>query len=113
MVKYNDGNLSLVFGALSDPTRRRIVEKLSFDELMVTEIAADFDISLPAVSKHLKVLEKAGIVKRTKEGKVHRISVKKNSMNDAWEWIERYRALWGNKFDSLEKYLSEMEKRED
>lgn len=113
MVKYRKQNLDLIFGALSDPTRRKIVEKLSFEELMVTEIASDFDISLPAVSKHLKVLEKAGIVKRIKEGKVHRISVKKDSMNDAWQWIERYKYLWEKKFDSLERYLSDKNKAEE
>lgn len=111
MVKCNDKNLNLIFGALSDPTRRKIVEKLSFDELMVTEIASDFDISLPAISKHLKVLEKAGIINRTKEGKIHKISVKKSSMNEAWDWIERYKALWENRFDSLEKYLSTKNKK--
>ena len=64
MVKYNEGHLDSLFGALSDPTRRRIIEKLSVSDLIVTEIAAEFNMSLPAVSKHIKVLEKAGLVKR-------------------------------------------------
>ncbi len=111
MVKYSEQNLDLIFGALSDPTRRKILEKLSSDELMVTEIASDFAISLPAVSKHLKVLEKAGIINRSKEGKVHKISVRKDSMDDAWKWIEQNKVIWEKRFDSLDKYLNEESKK--
>lgn len=90
MVKYSDSNLDMVFGSLSDPTRRRIIEKLSKKNLMVTDIASEFDISLPAVSKHIKILERAGIVKRNKDGKIHKMSLNARAIKEASVWIERY-----------------------
>lgn len=90
MVKYSDSNLDMVFKSLSDPTRRRIIEKLSKKNLMITDIASEFDVSLPAVSKHIKILERAGIVKRNKDGKIHKISLNPRAIREASVWIERY-----------------------
>ena len=110
MVKYKESELDLVFGALSDVTRRKIIEKLSGEDLIVTQIASEFDMSLPAVSKHIKVLEKAGLVNRKKDGKVHKISYNRDAVDKAWKWIERYRKFWEKSFDSLEKYLDKQTK---
>ena len=112
MVKYNEGQLDIIFGALSDPTRRNIIEKLSKDDLIVTEIASDFDMSLPAVSKHIKVLEKAGLVKRKKDGKLHKISYNKEAVKVAWSWIDQYREFWERSFDSLEELLDKKSLKE-
>ena len=112
MVKYNQGQLDRLFGALSDPTRRKIIERLSADDLIVTEIAADFKMSLPAVSKHIKVLERAGLVKRKKEGKLHKISYEKEAVKTAWSWIEQYRHFWENSLDSLEQFLDKNKVKE-
>ncbi len=105
MVKYNEAQLDSLFGALSDGTRRKIIQKLSKEDLIVTEIASDFDMSLPAVSKHIKVLERAGLVNRKRDGKIHKISYEKEAVKTAWSWINQYREFWENSFDSLEEYL--------
>ncbi len=112
MVKYNENQLNSLFGALSDPTRRRIIEKLSHDDLIVTEIASEFKMSLPAVSKHIKVLEKAGLVKRKKEGKLHKISYEKEAVKSAWSWIGQYRKFWEASLDSLEQFLDNKSSKE-
>ena len=105
MVKYDDGQLDGIFGALSDSTRRKIIEKLAKEDLIVTQIASDFDISLPAVSKHIKVLERAGLVKRIKDGKLHNISYNKDAVKTAWSWIDQYREFWEKSLDSLSEFL--------
>jgi len=112
MVKYNEKQLDGLFGALSDPTRRRIIEKLSIDDFIVTDIASEFDMSLPAVSKHIKVLEKAGLVKRKKEGKLHKISYERKAVKTAWSWIGQYREFWENSFNSLEQFLDKKSSKE-
>ena len=112
MVKYNEGQLDSLFGALSDSTRRKIIEKLTKNDLIVTEIASDFDISLPAVSKHIKVLENAGLVKRKRDGKLHKISYNKEAVKTAWSWIDQYRELWEKSFDSLAELLDKKAEEE-
>ena len=112
MVKYNERQLDTLFGALSDSTRRKIIQKLAKKDLIVTQIASDFDISLPAVSKHIKVLEKAGLVKRNKDGKLHKISYNKEAVKTAWSWIEQYREFWEKGFDSLEELLNKESRKE-
>jgi DNA-binding transcriptional ArsR family regulator len=94
MVKYNPENLNDVFSVLSDPTRRIMIEQLSKGERSVQELAAPFDMSLPAISKHLKVLEKAGLITHRKEGRYRYYSIKPNSMDDACEWIAALKQLW-------------------
>ena len=111
MVKYNEGQLDIIFGALSDTTRRRIIEKLTKEDLIVTEIASEFDMSLPAVSKHIKVLERAGLVKRKKDGKLHKISYNKETVKVAWSWIDRHREFWEKSLDSLAEFLDKKNKK--
>ncbi|GGB67815.1 ArsR/SmtB family transcription factor [Fictibacillus barbaricus] len=100
MVKYNTDNLNDVFSVLSDPTRRSIIEQLSKGERSVQELAQPFDMSLPAISKHLKVLENAGLVTHRKEGRYRYYSIKPDSMDDACEWMETLKQLW-SKFGGM------------
>lgn len=101
------GALDATFGALSDATRRGILARLARGESSVSELAAPYEMSLPAVSKHLRVLEGAGLVVRHKDGRVHRCRLIAEPMKDAAEWIERYRVFWEEQFDALERYLAE------
>jgi DNA-binding transcriptional ArsR family regulator len=105
MVKYKNQQLDSVFAALSDRTRRRILETLAEGESVVTRLAAPFDMSLPAVSKHLRVLESAGLLKRTRLGREHRIELEAEPMKDALRWMERYRRFWEGSLDALADYL--------
>lgn len=98
--------LDLIFGALSDPTRRRILELLLPRELRVSEIAAQFPVSLAAVSKHLRVLERAGLLSRRRDGRVHHLRAKPEAVSQAREWIELYAQGWSDSFDALERYLN-------
>ena len=98
--------LSATFAALSDPTRRAILARLAGGEATVNELAAPFDISLPAVSRHLKVLEKARLITREREAQWRRCRLAAEPLKEAAEWIERYRAFWDSRFDALEKFLA-------
>lgn len=99
--------LDATFGALSDATRRGILARLARGESSVSELAEPYEMSLPAVSKHLKVLEGAGLVVRHKDGRVRRCRLIAEPMKGAAEWIERYRVFWEEQFDALERYLAE------
>ncbi len=112
MVKQSSDKLDLVFSALSDSTRRAILEKLARGESSVSELAEPHDMSLPAISKHLRVLEDAGLIVREVEGRVHRITLESKPMKDAIAWLELYRKFWEAKFDALEKYLAKSHKKE-
>jgi DNA-binding transcriptional ArsR family regulator len=105
MVNYSSGLLDATFGALADPTRRAILARLARGEAMVTELAEPFAMSLPAISKHLRVLESAGLLQREIDGRVHRCRLAVEPMKDAAGWIEQYRAFWETQFDALAKYL--------
>ena len=112
MVKYLDAHLlDRVFGALADPTRRRILDLLAHTDSRVTDIAKPFPLSLPAVSKHLRVLENAGLIERHRDGRVHRLSLKAEPMRDAAAWIERYREYWDEQFVSLSRYLEKQQQK--
>lgn len=111
MVKQQT-QLDSTFAALSDPTRRAILTRLSRCNASVMELANPFKISLPAISRHLRVLEKAGLIHRTKEGRFHRLSLVAGPMKDAAEWIESYRVFWEQKLDSLEDYLNTLKDKE-
>ncbi|WP_286166467.1 metalloregulator ArsR/SmtB family transcription factor [Bacillus sp. E(2018)] len=100
MVKYNAEHLNDVFSVLSDPTRRTIIEQLSKGERSVQELAQPFDMSLPAISKHLKVLENAGLVTHRKEGRFRYYAIKPDSMDEACEWISTLKELW-TKFEGM------------
>ncbi len=103
--------LSETFAALGDPTRRAILLRLSQGEASVTELAEPFDISLPAVSKHLKVLERAGLVKRSREAQWRPARLEAEPLKDASDWLERYREFWEERFDRLDDYLRETQGR--
>jgi len=105
MVNYNAGVLDTTFGALADPTRRAILARLAGGQAMVTELAKPFAMSLPAISKHLRVLESARLLRREIDGRVHRCRLAAEPMKNAAGWIEQYRAFWETQFDALEKYL--------
>jgi DNA-binding transcriptional ArsR family regulator len=102
----NQERLDAVFGALSDPTRRAILAKLAKGESTVTELAAPFDMTLPAVSKHLRVLESAGLLEREVDGRVHRCRLHPQPLADAATWLEHYREFWEGQFDALTDYLA-------
>ena len=107
MVKYQSDRLSDVFGALADPTRRAILARLALGETSVGELAEPFEMSLPAVSKHLGVLETAGLVQREKQGRVRRCQLDGRPLEAAAGWIEDYRRFWEARLDSLARYLEE------
>jgi DNA-binding transcriptional ArsR family regulator len=109
MVKHLNFSLDATFGALSDATRRGILARLASGENSVSKLAAPYEMSLPAVSKHLRVLETAGLVVRRKDGRVYRCRLIAGPMKDAAEWIERYRVFWEKQFDALARYLEESE----
>ena len=98
-------NLDAVFSALSDPTRRAILQRLSQGEASVTELANPFDISLPAISKHLHVLESAGLLTREKDGRTNWIRLDPTALISTAEWIDHYRPLWKTQLDALSTYL--------
>jgi DNA-binding transcriptional ArsR family regulator len=103
--------LSATFAALADPTRRAILGRLARGEASVNELAAPFRISLPAVSKHLKVLERAGLITRSREAQSRPCRLHAAPLKDADEWIERYRRFWEASFDRLDEYLKELQKK--
>src|SRR5271168_1429451 len=102
--------LDAVFAALADPTRRSIVERLSRSEARVTELAKPFDMSLNAVSKHIRVLEASGVVERRREGRDHILSINSRSLDEVDGWIERTRRYWEERLDAMEHLLRELKK---
>lgn len=105
MVKRT-ADLDAVFGCLSHPTRRDILRRVMTKELSVTDIGKPYDLSFPAVSKHLRVLEEAKLIKRRREGKIFFVSLAPEALEDAAEYLEQYRALWEDRFNRLERFLS-------
>ncbi len=101
--------LSLTFAALADPTRRAILQLLAVREMAVTELAAPFDISLPAISKHRKILARAGLIERTREAQVRPCTLNAAPLKDATQWMEHYRQHWEQSFDRLDVYLRELQ----
>lgn len=101
----SDDRLDLVFHALSDRTRRALLGRLTEGPAMVTTLAQPFDMSLPAVSKHLRVLERAGLVTRTISGRVHRCSIGLEPLADVERWLERTRAFWDGRLADLADYV--------
>ena len=104
---YYSSNLDLTFSALSDPTRRAIISRLAEGETSIIELASPFDISLPAVSKHIRVLEKAGLLTREKLGRVQYCRLNAAPMHDATSWLAFYQKFWDAKLDSLANFLDE------
>src|SRR5262252_9379320 len=97
--------LSATFAALADPTRRAILARLALGETSVSELAKPFDISGPAISKHLKVLEGAGLITSTREAQWRPCRIEPNALRGVDDWLERYRKLWEERFDRLDEYL--------
>lgn len=100
--------LSAQFAALADPTRRAILARLASGEVTVNELAAPFDLSLPAISKHLKVLEHAGLISRTREAQTRPCRLEPEALKSVDDWLEPYRAIWNERFDRLDDYLQTM-----
>jgi len=105
--------LNSVFAALADPTRRAILARLRSGEASVTELAEPFSISLPAVSKHLKVLEKAGLIARGREAQWRPCRLEGGPLKEAASWIEQYHRFWDESFDRLDDYLRELQSGEE
>jgi DNA-binding transcriptional ArsR family regulator len=103
--------LDRTFAALADPTRRAILARLASGEATVTELAAPFDISLPAVSKHLKVLERAGLIARGRERQWRPARLEATPLRDVAEWTERYRRFWEESYERLDEYLEDLQGR--
>lgn len=109
----NQESLDHVFSALADPTRRAILARLALGEASVGELAEPFDISLPAISRHLKVLESADLIVREKDAQWRRCRLQPAPLKDAAEWISQYRKFWENQLDALADYLDQMKKQQE
>jgi DNA-binding transcriptional ArsR family regulator len=103
--------LSATFSALADPTRRAILTRLAEGEASVQEISRPFQMTLPAVSKHLKVLQRAGLVEQGRRAQWRPCRIKAEPLKDAADWVEQYRTLWEERFDRLDEYLQEMKQK--
>jgi DNA-binding transcriptional ArsR family regulator len=112
MVEYGSKVLDRTFGALADPTRRRILAQLAEGAECVTNLARPHAMSLAAVSKHLIVLERAGLVKRRRDGRVHSLALAAKPMQEAQAWLDRYRKFWEGNLDQFEKYLDQLREKE-
>jgi DNA-binding transcriptional ArsR family regulator len=104
--------LSSTFQALADPTRRAILGRLASGATSVSELAKPFDMTLPAISKHLKVLERAGLIRRGRAAQWRPCQLQAKPLKNAAQWIERYRQFWEESFDRLDDYLQEIQKKE-
>jgi DNA-binding transcriptional ArsR family regulator len=107
-VAARSARLDAAFGALADPTRRAIIERLSRSEARVTEVAEPFHMSLNAVSKHIRVLEASGVVERHKKGRDHILSINTRSLDEVLGWIERMHRYWEERLDAMERLLHEL-----
>lgn len=105
-------HLSTKFAALADPTRRAILARLALGETSVTELAKPFEMSLPAVSKHLKVLERAGLIARGRAAQWRPCRIEPSAFKDVDDWLEAYRRLWEGRFDRLGDYLKKLQAKE-
>jgi DNA-binding transcriptional ArsR family regulator len=105
MVKYSSQNLSRTFAALADPTRRRILAHLARGDRRVSDLARPHAMSLPAVSKHLRVLENAGLLRRNRYGRVHELRLNAKPLRQVAQWVEEYRKFWDSSLDRLTAYL--------
>jgi len=107
-----DDPLSATFAALADPTRRAILARLASGETTVKELAEPFDMSMPAISKHLKVLERAGLIERGREAQWRPARLQANPLKAVNDWVEQYRSHWEQRFDRLDEYLRTLQARE-
>jgi DNA-binding transcriptional ArsR family regulator len=105
MGEYKASSLDELFGAIADPTRRAILDRLARGEARVTEVAADFPISLNSVSKHVRMLERAGLVRRTVRGREHLLALRPEPLDEAARWIERHRQFWEDSLSRLDAFV--------
>ena len=113
MVNDSAEQLDTVFSALADPTRRAILARLAHGEASGTDLAQPFPISVPAISKHLRVLEHADLIRHRKDGRTHRFRLAAGPMREAAAWLEHYRQFWEEQFDSLDQYLQATSEEEE
>ncbi len=113
MVNYQAETLNSTFAALADPTRRAILERLSFGGSSVTDLAEPFDVSLPAISKQLRVLERAGLLTQEKDGRVRRCHLEAQPMKEAVDWMAQYQRFWEGQLNSLARYLEDTASDQD
>lgn len=111
MGEYQSKQLDGVFNALCDPTRRAILARLTDTDARVTDIAADFPISLNSISKHIRMLERAGLVTRSVQGRDHLLSLNAGPLADASEWLEHYRRFWEDRLAALEKLVTSRKRK--
>jgi len=104
--------LSIIFAALADPTRRAILARLVSGEVSVTELAQPFEMSMPAITKHLKVLERAGLIARGRDAQWRPCRLEAGPLKDVADWVEHYRSFWEQSFDRLDAYLLELKQKE-
>src|SRR5438034_1597961 len=109
---YPNDHLTLTFSALADPTRRAILSRLARGQSSVTTLARPFDMSLPAISKHLKVLERAGLIERSRDAQWRPCRLKAARLKEVSEWVEEYRKFWEQSFDRLDEYLRQLQNKE-
>jgi DNA-binding transcriptional ArsR family regulator len=105
----SEANLDATFAALADPTRRAILARLALGETSVTELAGPFEMSMPAISKHLKVLEKAGLIERGREAQTRPARLNPEALKTAADWLDEYRRFWEQSFDRLNAYLRKVQ----
>jgi DNA-binding transcriptional ArsR family regulator len=110
-VKYKQNSLDAVFAALADPTRRAITERLADGPASMTELAAPFEVTLPAIVKHLAVLEHAGLVEHAKDGRVRYFALVPTQLDTIADWLQRYGSFWTDSFDELHRYLRSEQER--
>jgi len=113
MTPMTTDTLSLTFAALADPTRRQILARLASGEMSVTKLAEPFDMTMPAVSKHLKVLERAGLIVRGREAQWRPAKLQAAPLREASDWVEQYRQNWEESFDRLGAYLQSMQAEQE
>ena len=111
--RHEPERLDLVFSALSDATRRGMLERLAEGETNVSTLAAPYDISQPAASKHLRVLERAGLIHRARQGREHRIRIDPRPIEEARSWIGRYARFWQQQFDAVDAYLQQNKDKDE
>ena len=112
MVQYSDARLDAAFAALSDPTRRGVLEQLGRADASITELAGKFHMTLTGMKKHVGVLERAGLVATEKVGRVRTCTIGRGRLEAEAAWIEGYRQLWGARFDELDRVIEELKRKE-
>jgi len=111
VVNHGESAIDRTFAALADPTRRAILARLALGSTTVGELARPFEMSLPAITKHLGVLERAGLLRRERLGRIKRCQLVPGPMKEASDWIEQYRQFWEDRFDQLARFLEEQKRR--